>query len=69
MALDQLLADLEELVNAATAAFQASSDAESLEQVRVEFLGAKNGRLKRAQKGMGQIDKADRPEQEADHYQ
>ena len=61
MALDQLLADLEELVNAATAAFQASSDAESLEQVRVEFLGAKNGRLKRAQKGMGQIDQADRP--------
>jgi phenylalanyl-tRNA synthetase alpha chain len=61
MALAELLAELDELVNSATAAFEASGDAQSLEQIRVEFLGAKNGRLKRAQKGMGQVDKADRP--------
>jgi phenylalanyl-tRNA synthetase alpha chain len=61
MALDELLAELDELVTSATTAFESSGDAESLEQVRVEFLGAKNGRLKRAQKGMGQVDKADRP--------
>ena len=50
MALAELLAELDELVSSATAAFEASGDAESLEQIRVEFLGAKNGRLKRAQK-------------------
>jgi phenylalanyl-tRNA synthetase alpha chain len=61
MALAELLAELDELVNSATAAFEASGDTESLEQIRVEFLGAKNGRLKSAQKGMGRVDKADRP--------
>ncbi len=61
MALAELLAELDELVSSATAAFEASGDAESLEQIRVEFLGAKNGRLKRAQKDMGRVDKADRP--------
>src|SRR5690349_17378344 len=61
VALADFIAALDELSAAALAAFQAATSSEQLEAARVEFLGAKSGRLKDAQKGLGQIDKADKP--------
>jgi phenylalanyl-tRNA synthetase alpha chain len=61
MALADFLAELDELVRGATAAFEAAADADALEEARVAFLGAKSGRIKDAQKGLGTIDKADKP--------
>ncbi|MEX0817948.1 MAG: phenylalanine--tRNA ligase subunit alpha [Pirellulaceae bacterium] len=61
MALVDFLQQLDELAAEAVAAFGSAEDAEALEAVRVEFVGAKSGRLKAAQKGMGAVDKADRP--------
>ncbi|MDH3718570.1 MAG: phenylalanine--tRNA ligase subunit alpha [Planctomycetota bacterium] len=61
MALDKFLAELDQLTAAAVTAFQAASDTQILEAARVEFLGAKSGRLKTAQKGLGQVDKSDKP--------
>jgi phenylalanyl-tRNA synthetase alpha chain len=61
MATSTFLADLDALLAEATAAFDAAADANALEAARVEFLGAKSGRLKAVQKGLGQVDKADRP--------
>jgi phenylalanyl-tRNA synthetase alpha chain len=52
--LDQLLAD-------GGAAFSAAADAAALEAARIEFLGAKSGRLKNAQQGLGKVDKNDKP--------
>lgn len=52
--LDRLLAD-------AQAAFAAVADAESLEAARIEYLGAKSGRLKVVQKGLGQVPAAEKP--------
>ena len=61
MALAAFLTELEELLSAAQASFASASDAAAVEAARVEFLGAKSGRLKTAQKGLGQVDKADKP--------
>ncbi|MBN1589166.1 MAG: phenylalanine--tRNA ligase subunit alpha [Pirellulales bacterium] len=61
MALAEFLNTLDELAKQATAQFEAAADAVSLEAARVEFLGAKSGRLKDVQKGLGQVDKADKP--------
>jgi phenylalanyl-tRNA synthetase alpha chain len=61
VALDSFFADLKQLVADAEAAFAAAGDAEALEAARIEFLGAKSGRLKAAQKGLGRVDKADKP--------
>lgn len=52
--LDQMLADAQQAVASA-------QDADRLEAVRIEFLGAKNGRIKTAQKAMGSVDAADKP--------
>ena len=38
-----------------------SRDAAALEAARVEFTGAKAGKLKAAQQGLGKVDKADKP--------
>jgi phenylalanyl-tRNA synthetase alpha chain len=38
-----------------------ATDAAALESARVAFLGAKSGRLKTAQRGLGQLAKADKP--------
>ena len=46
---------------AADAAFAAAADAAALEAARIEFLGAKSGRLKAVQKGLGTVAKADKP--------
>ena len=61
MALADFLASLDELAQQARDAF-ASADAEdALESARIEFLGAKSGHLRQVQKGLGKVDKADKP--------
>lgn len=61
MALPDILSQLDALAASATAAFGSAADAAALEAARVEFLGAKAGRLKTAQKGLGKVDPPDRP--------
>ncbi len=61
MALNDYLAELDALAEDAKTAFDAAQDAAALEAARIEFLGAKSGRLKNVQKGLGQVDKADKP--------
>jgi phenylalanyl-tRNA synthetase alpha chain len=61
VALAQYVAELEAFVAEARAEFAAASTADALEACRVKFLGAKSGRIKDAQKGLGAVDKADKP--------
>ncbi len=61
MALGDFLQQLDGLASDAEAAFTAAADTEQLEAARVEFLGAKSGRLKATQKQMGAVDKTDKP--------
>ena len=61
MALSDFLADLDSLRASASDAFAAAADADALEAARVEYLGAKSGRLKTVQQGLGKIDKPDKP--------
>jgi phenylalanyl-tRNA synthetase alpha chain len=61
MPLSDFLAELDALAREANAAFAAVGDAAALEAARITFVGAKSGRLKDVQKGLGKIDKADKP--------
>ncbi|MCA9177647.1 MAG: phenylalanine--tRNA ligase subunit alpha [Planctomycetales bacterium] len=61
MSLSEFTAQLDALLEAGTLAFRQAADGEALEEARVEFLGAKNGRLKAAQKGLGTVDRDDKP--------
>ena len=61
MALGEFLQQLDDLAGDADTAFSAATDAATLEAARVEFLGAKSGRLKATQKQLGSVDKADKP--------
>jgi phenylalanyl-tRNA synthetase alpha chain len=61
MSLAEYLAELDELRAQAKAAFESAADASSVEAARVQFVGARSGRLKDVQKGLGSIDKADKP--------
>ena len=61
MALADFLSDLDTLARDATAALAAAGDAAALEAARIQFLGAKSGRLKAVQKGLGLVEKADKP--------
>ena len=61
MALAVFLQELDELARAAVEQFAAAVDGETLESARVAFLGAKQGRLKAAQKQMGNVGPSDRP--------
>jgi len=61
MAIVEFLAELDQLARQAVTAFEAAGDPEALETARIEFLGAKSGRLKAIQKGLGKVDKADKP--------
>ena len=54
MPLADVLLQLDQLAAAADTAFGAAADGAALEAARVEFLGAKSGRIKTAQKGLGQ---------------
>jgi phenylalanyl-tRNA synthetase alpha chain len=62
MALNEFLEQLELLTAEATAAFHKADSLDALEEIRVEFVGAKKGRLKTVQKQMGQVDGKDKPE-------
>lgn len=55
------VAQLNEFEAAALAAIQSAGDEAALEQVRIEFLGARQGRLRDLQNLLGQASKADRP--------
>ena len=61
MPLADVLAQLDELAASAASAFASVADTAALEAARVEFLGAKSGRVRAAQKGLGQVEPADRP--------
>ena len=61
MAISEFLAELDALLAEGTGALEAAGDQDSLEAARVEFLGAKSGRLRRVQKGLGRVEKADKP--------
>lgn len=61
MALAEFLQLLEDLSSSAQHSFQGAESTDELEAARVEFLGAKSGRLKAAQKNLGSVDKADKP--------
>ena len=61
MSLPDFQQSLSELTEQAQSAFASASDGAGLDEARVEFLGAKNGRLKSVQKMLGKIDKADKP--------
>ena len=60
--LDAFVADLESLRSEAEKVLADAVDSESLEAARVVFLGAKNGRLKALQKGLGRLGSEDKPE-------
>ena len=61
MALADFIKDLDELVSAAKSAFESARSLDDLEAARVEFVGAKKGKLKAAQKRMGSVGQEDRP--------
>ncbi len=61
MSLAAFISELDALIAEATAKFAAAGDSAALEAARVEFLGAKSGRLKDAQKGLGTVGKDDKP--------
>ena len=59
--LDSFLADLERLRADAAAALATAADADAVEAARVEFAGARSGRLKALQKSLGGLAAADKP--------
>jgi phenylalanyl-tRNA synthetase alpha chain len=61
MAIAEFLAELDTLEASARTAFGAATDAAALEAARIEYLGAKAGRVKDAQQGLGKVDKGDKP--------
>lgn len=61
MSLQNFVTELDALAAAGTAAFENAADAAAVEAARVEFLGAKSGRLKAVQKGLGAVPGPDKP--------
>ena len=61
MGLQQFVDALDELASAATQSFSTADDMASLEEMRVEYLGAKNGKLKSVQKQMAAVEPTDKP--------
>ena len=57
VAIDEFVKQLEDLSAAASNSFQSASDSDQLDAARVEFLGAKKGKLKSIQKELGSIAK------------
>jgi phenylalanyl-tRNA synthetase alpha chain len=60
--LAEFLSELDQLAADATTAFGAAADADAVERARVDFLGAKSGRIKNLQKGLGKVAAADKPQ-------
>jgi len=61
MSLAETVEQLEQLASEAESAFTSVESSQALEEARIEFLGAKKGKLKAAQKLMGAVAKEDRP--------
>ncbi|NOY28595.1 MAG: phenylalanine--tRNA ligase subunit alpha [Planctomycetes bacterium] len=61
MALAEFLESLNALAAQARDAFASADSADALEAARIAFLGAKSGHLRQVQKGLGKVDKADKP--------
>src|SRR5262245_58327301 len=61
MQLTEFVAQLDALAAAAMGAFGSAADAAALEAARIEYVGAKSGKLKDAQKGLGAVAKEDKP--------
>jgi phenylalanyl-tRNA synthetase alpha chain len=61
VALEDFLADLDSLAQEAEKTFVAAGSPAALEEARIAYLGAKGGRLKEVQKGLGKVDKSDKP--------
>ncbi|MEI8212612.1 MAG: phenylalanine--tRNA ligase subunit alpha [Planctomycetota bacterium] len=61
MALDRFISALESMLEEARASLKAVDSNETLEQLRVRFVGAKNGALKALQKGLADVPAADKP--------
>ena len=62
MSLEDFRKQLDDLAAEANQAFDAANDVPQLEEARIVFLGAKNGRLKSVQKQMGAVAKEDKPQ-------
>ena len=60
MPLADFIQALDDLESQAIAAFAEATDEASLEEVRIRFLGAKNGQLKSVGQQMGSVDKSDK---------
>ena len=60
MALAEFLAELDQLLADAGARFQTATDRDALEAARVEYLGAKSGKLKVLQKQLSSVAKSDK---------
>ena len=61
MSLQDFCHQLNQLAEEASSAFSNATEIEELEAARIEFLGAKNGRLKSVQKLMGTVPKEEKP--------
>jgi phenylalanyl-tRNA synthetase alpha chain len=61
MALAEFQAELGRFATAADETFSQAADADALEAARIEYLGAKSGRLKSLQKQLGGVPKEDKP--------
>lgn len=61
MSLAVFLTELDELLAAGQRALAEATDAAALEAARVEFLGAKSGRLRAIQRQLGAVPPADKP--------
>lgn len=61
VAIETFLQELAQLESDAALVFSGAPDAAAIEAARVEFLGAKNGRLKLVQKRMGELQPEERP--------
>jgi phenylalanyl-tRNA synthetase alpha chain len=61
MARSDYLAELDALAATAAEAFAAAADPAALETARIEFLGAKSGRIKTVQKQLGAVPAPDKP--------
>ncbi len=55
MPIEEFVKQLDELAHRATTAFEVATDADSLDEARVQFLGAKKGEFKSLQKNMGAV--------------
>lgn len=61
MALADFISRCDALAEQAQKVFASADSTTALEAARIEFLGAKGGQLRETQKGLGKVDKADKP--------